>query len=272
LAGVIGHPVRHSRSPAIHNAAFRVLGLDWAYLAFDVAPGGGGAAVGAMRALGLVGLNVTMPHKVEAAMAVDRRSPVAETLAAVNTVVPVGDDLVGENTDGAGLLAALATGHDFDPSGRRCLVLGAGGSARAVILALAGAGAAVDVVARRPEQARAGALLAGPVGRVGTVEGVDGADLVVNATSVTAELPLGLDPGCLGPGQLIVDLGYQPRVTALLAAAAERGATTANGLGMLVHQAALSFRLWTGEDAPLAAMAAAAADENHPPEPDRDGR
>lgn len=262
LAGVIGHPVRHSRSPAIHNAALRALGLDWAYLAFDVAPGAGAAAVSAMRGLGLAGLNVTMPHKADVARAVDRRSPVAEALGAVNTVVAAGDELVGENTDGAGLLAALAADHGFDPAGRRCLVLGAGGSARAVVLALAGAGArSVEVVARRPEQAGAAARLADGSGRVRTVDQVEAADLVVNATPVTAELPLGLDAARLGPGQLVVDLGYQPRVTALMAAAAARGARSANGLGMLVHQAALSFRLWTGEDAPLAAMAAAAEEE-----------
>ncbi len=273
LAGVVGHPVRHSRSPAIHNAAFRSLGLDWAYLAFDVAPGAGGTAVPAMRSLGLAGLNVTMPHKHDVALAVDRRSAVAATLSAVNTVVSVGDELVGENTDGAGLLAALAADHGFDPSDRRCLVLGAGGSARAVVLALAGAGArVVEVAARRPEQAEVASRLAGAVGRVGTADGADQADLVVNATPVTGQLPLGLDPSRLGSGQLVVDLGYQPRVTALLGAAAGRGATTANGLGMLVHQAALSFRLWTGEDAPLAAMAAAAYDEGDPPEPDSGGR
>ncbi|MBW3611275.1 MAG: shikimate dehydrogenase [Actinobacteria bacterium] len=274
LAGVIGHPIRHSRSPAIHNAAYRVLGLDWAYLAFDVAPGAGAAAVGAVRSLGLAGLNVTMPHKHDAARAADRCSPVAETLAAVNTVVPVGDELEGHNTDGAGLLAALAADHGFEPCGQRCLVLGAGGAARAVVLALAGAGATeVEVVARRLEQARAAARLAGGVGRVGTVDGADGADLVVNATPVTSELPLDLDPARLGRGQLVVDLGYQPRVTALLEAAATRGARTANGLGMLVHQAALSFRLLTGEDAPLSAMAEAAFEATPPgPEPEDGGR
>ncbi len=260
LAGVIGHPVRHSRSPAIHNAAFRALGLDWAYLAFDVVPGASGAAVEAMRSLGLAGLNVTMPHKHGVALAVDRRSPVAEVLAAVNTVVAVGDELVGENTDGAGFLAALAVDHRFDPRGRRCLVLGAGGSARAVVLALGQAGAReVAVVARRAEQAEAASRLAGAAGRAAGSDEAGGAELVVNATPVTGELPLGLDPARLGPGQLVVDLGYQPRVTALLAAATVRGATTANGLGMLVHQAALSFRLWTGEEAPLPAMVIAAS-------------
>ncbi|MDP9454074.1 MAG: shikimate dehydrogenase [Actinomycetota bacterium] len=265
LAGVIGCPVRHSRSPAIHNAAFRALGLDWAYVAFDVAPGRAGAAVRAVADLGLAGLNVTMPHKHDAAGAVDRLSPVAEALAAVNTVVPVGGELVGENTDGEGFLAALAVDHGLDPSGRRCLVLGAGGSARAVILALARAGAQeVGVVARREEQAEAAAALAGDAGRVGRVDQIGDADLVVNATPVTSELPLGLDPDRLGPGQLVVDLGYHPPVTALLAAAGARGAATANGLGMLAHQAALSFRLWTGQDMPLAAVAAALAAEPAP--------
>jgi shikimate dehydrogenase len=255
LAGVIGHPVRHSLSPTIHNAAFRALGLDWVYTAFEVAPGQGRAAVEAMRTLGLSGLNVTMPHKADVAAGVDRLSPVAAALGAVNTVVVAGEALVGESTDGDGLLAALATDHGFDPSGQRCLVLGAGGAARAVVLALAAGGASeVAVVARRPERAGVATRLAGASGRTGAAGDVAGADLVVNATPVADQLPLGLRAGDLGPGQLVVDLLYHPPVTALMEAAAARGATTANGLGMLVHQAALSFRMWTGEDMPLDAV------------------
>ncbi|MDQ3305933.1 MAG: shikimate dehydrogenase [Actinomycetota bacterium] len=259
---MIGHPVRHSLSPTIHNAAFQALGLDWVYLAFDVAPGDGAAAVVSARTLGLAGLNVTMPHKAEVAMAVDRRSPVAEALGAVNTVLPVGDELVGENTDGAGLLAALAAEHGFDPDGRRCLVLGAGGAARAGVLALAGAGAeVVVVVARRAQQAEVAALLGGTRARVGRPGDVAGIDLVVNATPVSNQLPLGLREGDLGPGQLVVDLLYDPPVTALAEAARQRGATVASGVGMLIHQAALSFRLWTGQEMPLDVVEAAVAAE-----------
>ncbi|MFN2608369.1 MAG: shikimate dehydrogenase [Acidimicrobiales bacterium] len=287
LAGVIGHPVRHSLSPAMHNAAFRALDLDWAYLAFDVAAGEGAAAVGGARALGLEGLSVTMPHKEDAAGAVDLLSPAADALRAVNTVVRrPGDVLEGHNTDGAGFVDALLGDEGFDPAGRRCLVLGAGGAARAVVRALAEAGAAEVVVANRTEsRAAAAAALAGPVGRVGAPADAAGAELVVNATPVGmggvpaagAEVldlegrrlaggagagpPTVVDPSCLGPGQLVVDLVYHPPLTPLLEAARDQGAAAVNGLGMLIHQAALAFRLWTGEDPPLAVMSAAALGE-----------
>lgn len=260
VAAVVGHPVRHSLSPVIHNAAFRSLGLDWVYAAFDVAPENGRAALDAMRVLGLAGLNVTMPHKADVAAAVDHLSPVASALGAVNTVVAKGGTLTGESTDGAGLLATLIADHGFDPSGRRCLVLGAGGAARAVVLALGQAGASeVVVVARDAERADRAAQLAGKGGRVGRAADVADADLVVNATPVSDQVPLGVPADNFGTGQLVMDLLYAPAITALMEAAEAGGATTANGLGMLVHQAALSFRLWTGEDMPLDAVGAALA-------------
>lgn len=270
MAAIIGDPVRHSLSPAMHNAAFAALGLDWVYVAFEVPLGGAPAAVAGARALGLVGLSVTMPHKAAVIPVLDRLSPVAEALHAVNTVVRVSDDvLVGENTDGAGFVDALREDEGFDPEGRRCLVVGAGGAARAVVRALAGAGAAeVVVVNRTPERASAAAALAGPVARVGDIAEASDADLVVNAT------PVGMggsgpgegdasvvDPALLGPGQMVVDLVYHPPVTPLLAAARSRGAVGVSGLGMLIHQAAHAVRLWTGEDPPLAVMSAAALAE-----------
>lgn len=262
LAAVIGCPVRHSLSPTIHNAAFRALGIDWVYTALEVAPGGGAAAVEAMRTFGLGGLNVTMPHKADVAGAVDRASPVAAVLGAVNTVVAHAGELVGESTDGAGLLAALAYDHSFDPSGQSGLVLGAGGAARSAVLALAAAGASqVTVVARRPEQAAVAVALAGVSGRAGAAGDVAGADLVINATPVADRLPLDVVADDLGPGQLVVDLLYDPPVTALAEAARRRGATVANGVGMLVHQAALSFKLWTGEEMPLDVVETAVAAE-----------
>lgn len=258
---MIGWPVRHSLSPVIHNAALRELGIDWAYLAFEVPPGSAPAAVDAVRALGLAGLNVTRPHKDAVAAAVDRLTPVAEALGAVNTVVPDGDELLGDNTDGAGFLAALAAEHGFDPAGRRCVVLGAGGAGRAVVLALAGAGADdVAVVTRRIEPGERAARLGRSVGRVGTAADVAGADLVVNATPVADELPLAVDAAHLTRGQLVVDLLYEPPISALLATAVTAGAATANGLGMLVHQAALSLTRWTGEAAPVATMRRAVVD------------
>jgi shikimate dehydrogenase len=200
---------------------------------------------------------------------VDRRSPAADALGAVNTVVPAAGALVGENTDGQGFLDALRQDEGFDPAGRRCLVLGAGGAARAVIHALAAARAAeIVVVNRTAARGEAAALLAGPAGRVGTEEEAAGADLIVNATpvgmatrGVTGTGALPLDPVRLHGGQVVVDLVYDPPVTALLDAARARGAVAVNGLGMLIHQAAHSFRLFTGEDPPLEVMSAAVAAE-----------
>ncbi|HZQ27305.1 MAG TPA: shikimate dehydrogenase [Acidimicrobiales bacterium] len=261
VAGVIGHPVRHSLSPVLFNAAFRALDLDWAFLAFDVPEGEAPAALDGVRALGLDGLSVTMPHKETVAKAVDRLSHTAERLAAVNCLVRRGAELVGHNTDGAGFIDALRTDEGFDPDGRRCLVLGAGGAARAVVLALAEAGASEVVVAGRTRsRAEVAADLAGPVGKATDDPSGVGADLVVNATPVGMDVQPGIpiDAEELRPGCVVVDLIYHPPHTQLLEAARARGAVAVNGLGMLIHQAAHGFRLWTGEDPPLEVMSAAA--------------
>ena len=264
LAAVIGFPVRHSLSPAMHNAAFGELGLDWVYVAFEVAPEAVPAAFAGARALDIRGLSVTIPHKAAALAEVDDVSPVARAVGAVNCVVPDGEGgLLGDNTDGAGFLASLAD-EGFAPAGRRCAVLGAGGAARAVVHALAGAGAAeVVVVNRTPQRAEETASLAGAAGRIGTAADVEHVDLVVNATPLglagAGAESLPLDPELFGPGQLLVDLVPNPAITALMRAARARGAQVAGGLGMLVHQGALAFELWTGHPAPLGVMRAAAA-------------
>jgi shikimate dehydrogenase len=265
-------------SPALHNAAFTALRLDWVYVAFPVATGQGAAAVAAMRVLGLAGLSVTMPHKGDVAGAVDRLAPTASRLGSVNTISwapsAAGPALEGDNTDGAGFLDALRGDDGFDPAGRDCVVLGAGGAARAVTLALSEAGAAtVHVVARRADAAAEGAALAGPAGRalaVGTPSSaradldavVEAADLLVNATPVgmaaTDGLPFHLDGGVLHRGQFVADLIYAPATTPLLAEARAGGARTANGLGMLINQAARQVAIWTGRPAPVEAMSAAA--------------
>jgi shikimate dehydrogenase len=265
VVGVMGDPISHSLSPLLHNTAFDALGLDWVSVGFPVPSGRAQVALAGARSLGVRGLSVTMPHKEDVARLVDRRSESAERLGAVNCVIFQAETTVGENTDGPGLVGALKRGDRFDPAGHRCLVLGAGGAARAVIDALAVAGATeVIVVNRTAERAAAAAALAGAVGRVGEPGDAPGCDLIVNATPVgmvgarqagTAALPL--DPGLLGPHQVVVDLIYHPAETAWLAAARQRGATTANGLGMLVHQAALQLAAWTGLEPPVEAMWAA---------------
>lgn len=268
LAGVIGDPVVHSLSPVIHNAAFRALDLDWVYVAFEVAEGSAAQAVGGLRALGVGGLNVTMPHKQAVVDAVDRLTPTAELLQSVNTISWRGQHLLGDSTDGAGFVDALRHDEGVDPSGRHAVVLGAGGAARAVVLALANAGAAsVTVLNRTPEHAEAAVALAPDRVRTGLLEAAGGAlaeaDIVVNATPIgmagTSEAGrLPFDPAGLRNGQVVVDLVYHPLRTALLEEARAHGCIPVTGLGTLIHQAAHAFRAWTGEDPPLEVMSAAA--------------
>lgn len=263
VAAVIGHPVVHSLSPALHNAAFASLGIDWVYAAFDVAEGDADRALDAMQVLGLGGLSVTMPHKAQVASAVHRLDPAAAALRSVNTVVVEHDGtLSGYSTDGAGLIASLEEcGHDVN--GARACVLGAGGAGRAIVDALARAGASrIDVVNRTAAAADEAVALAGDRGSVASASAVADADLVINATSVgmhSTELPC--DPALLRAGQVVVDIVYQPRRTALLDAAQTAGAATVDGLGMLVHQAVLQQRLWHGQVPDPAVMRAAAEAE-----------
>ena len=268
VAGVMGTPIRHSLSPAIFNAAFGAAGLDWAYLAFEVPDGAAGLAMAGVRALGIDGMSVTMPHKAAVLDALDELSEDATALGAVNCISRRGGLLLGDNTDGPGFVDSLRIDEGIEVSGARCVVVGAGGAGRAVARALGRAGSAsVTILNRSRAPAERAALLAGPSGRMGTVADVADADIVVNATplgmgvlvSTSGEPePLPVDPDQLGAGQVLVDLVYHPAVTPLLAAARDRGIRTVNGLGMLIHQAAHAFRLWTNEDPPLEAMSAAA--------------
>jgi shikimate dehydrogenase len=265
LAGVIGDPVRHSLSPVMHNAAFASAGLDWLFVALPVERGAGVRAMDAIRALGIEGLSVTMPHKADAASACDELRGDAGRLRSVNCVSRGdGGTLVGESTDGEGFLRSLReAGHE--PSGAAALVLGAGGAGRAVVLALAGAGARVTVAARRPEAAAEATALAPGIDSVGwdaVGAAARSSDLIVNATPIgmggaapgeePGRLPLG--GADLRAGQVVADLVYHPRRTALLELADARGAATVEGVGMLVHQGAIAFERWTATPAPITVM------------------
>ena len=263
VAAVIGNPVRHSLSPALHNAGFAATGVDWVYTAFEVEAGGARAALDAMRTFGLGGLSVTMPHKEDVAELVDELDAAAAALHSVNTVVPISDGrLKGHSTDGAGFLASLAA-QGVEIEGKRVCVLGGGGAARAIVDALARAGAAaITVVNRSHERATVAAALAEGVGAVGQPDAIADCDILVNATSIgmgSDELPC--DPQLLHDGQVVADIVYHPRSTALLAAARDRGAHTVEGLGMLVHQAVVQQQLWTGISPDPAVMWAAAERE-----------
>jgi shikimate dehydrogenase len=263
VAAVIGDPVRHSLSPVLHNAAYAELGIDWTYVAFEVPDGATKQALEAMRALGIAGLSVTMPHKTAAAAVCDELSDDAAALQSVNTVTRLdGGRLHGDSTDGEGFVRAVADAWRA-PADTRVAVLGAGGAARAVVRALGQARAHVVVCARRDDAARVAAGLAAGAqtcGWDGCADAVRNADVVVNATPVgmgdDARAPVALD--ALGPGHVVVDLVYHPLETPLLGGARARGALVIDGLGMLVHQAALQIERWTGHTAPVAAMRAAA--------------
>jgi shikimate dehydrogenase len=264
--GVIGWPVDHSLSPLIHNTAFIALQMNWVYVPMPVPPEELPAAMAGMAALGIAGANVTMPHKTGAAALADDVSDDARRLNAVNTIVVGAGGLAGHNTDSPGFDRFLRRDAGFEASGRRALLFGAGGAGRACALALARAGLAHLTVALR-EPARAAALL-GTVDDLGLdVEVVEMAhaaacevDLVINATPLGTHdevLPLPM----LGSESLVVDLLYHPAVTPMQRVARDAGAAAFGGLGLLLHQAALSFELWTGRQAPLEAMSAAALAE-----------
>lgn len=256
---VLGHPVTHSRSPAMHNAALAELGMaaEWSYEAIDVGPDRFEQRIGAMPAEGFVGANVTVPHKGAAILVADVLSETAREIGAANTLSFAAGEIRADNTDAEGLLAALPA----PPGGRRALVLGAGGAGRAAVWALLREGAEVEVWNRTELRGRhlceelGGAPVASPdTGAYG---------LIVNTTSVGmrgedpfAELPL--SPRGFAPGQAVVDMVYDSGPTALLAAAAAAGATTVDGVEVLVQQGARSFRIWTGRKPPLDAMRAAA--------------
>lgn len=262
-AAVIGDPVSHSLSPVIHNAGFAALGIDARYDAVTVPVGGVAGVVARMRRERWLGMSVTMPHKDTAVAEVDDLTDIASRLGAVNCLSWDGDRLVGDNTDGAGVVWALRERLGVESFGT-VAVLGAGGAARACIVALAEAGATeIVIVNRSAGRAEAAASLAPGVARVGTATDAADAHVVVNATPLgMADAAAGeaLPPVVPGDGAVALDLIYHPLRTAWLDVAAAGGATTANGVGMLVGQAAVAFERWTGRSAPVDAMWAAVTD------------
>jgi shikimate dehydrogenase len=287
--GVLGWPVAHSRSPAIHNAALASLGMtDWRYQRLPVPPALFAETILALGASGFVGANVTIPHKQAALAVAHRASPTASAIGAANTLVFARDGTIAaENTDAPGLIAALGQ----SPKGMRALVLGAGGSARATAWALREAGAGeVSVWNRTPERA---AALARDLG-VRAIRHLERADLLVNCTSVGLEgsdrgparpagttaprvasapgwpdrgpdtlAQLGLTFESVGEYAFVVDMVYRDGPTQLLEAARAHGAQTLDGLEILVAKGALSFELWTGRAAPLQVMRSAARDHDN---------
>jgi len=265
---LIGHPVAHSLSPTLHNAAFAALGLDAHYEARDVAPHDLASAIQAFRQPDCLGANVTAPHKQAVVALVDQLSDEVVALGALNTIVNQSGRLIGANTDARGL-ARWMREVGIDPAGRPVLVLGAGGAARATVWALADLGAgsirvlnrtvvrAEDLVeALRPRLERTD-LSWGPLEQAAEQPATPWA-VVVNATSLSHRgTAPDVHPGCYSRDCVAIDLAYNPRETGFMVAARLAGARAENGLGMLLHQAALAFERWTGQAAPMEAYAAA---------------
>jgi shikimate dehydrogenase len=257
---VLGHPVGHSRSPAMQNAALAELGMgeEWRYEAIDVSPDEFERLVRGMADEGFVGANVTVPHKTAALAVAEALSETAREIGAANTLSFAGGDIAADNTDADGFLAALPAA----PGGRSALVLGAGGAARAVVWALVREGAEVGVWNRTPLRSR---HLCEELGGNPAAEPVAADyELIVNATAVglAGEDPfeaLPLDPDDFSPGQVVVDLAYGEEPTSLSSAAEAAGAITVDGIEVLVRQGALSFQIWTGREPPLDAMRTAAS-------------
>ncbi|BCW97706.1 MAG: shikimate dehydrogenase (NADP(+)) [Armatimonadota bacterium] len=264
VLAVFGCPVEHSLSPAMHNAAIRALGLDLVYVPFRVERDRLREAVAGVRALGFLGVNLTIPLKEQAVTLVDGLSPGAARVGSVNTLWWKDGSLMGESTDGPGFISSLEEAGGLPDT---ALVLGAGGSGRAICFALAERAVRIILANRTPERAR---KLAEELGDAQVrvipmdAEALRGAcreaDLVVNCTSVGMSPNIGvspLPPDTLRAGQTVYDLVYNPLETRLLADARAAGARAINGVRMLVHQGAYSFRLWTGVEPPLDVMEAA---------------
>jgi len=266
LYGVIGDPVRHSRSPVMMNRAFAETGVNGAYLAFHIAPERLGAFIAGIRAMGVRGVNVTIPHKVDVMAHLDEIDAGARAVGAVNTIVNDGGRLIGYNTDGIGYVRSLREEAAGELAGRRILILGAGGAARGIVYGLSlERPARITIANRTPERAERLAESLGadvPVDAIGQ-ERLEAAcaeaDIVVNTTSAgmhphTDEVPLGVEAAWLRTGAIASDIIYNPLKTRFLREAESRGCRIHGGLGMFIYQGAYAFEYWTGVPAPVAVM------------------
>lgn len=274
LTGVFGDPVDENPTVVMMEAAFAALGLPWRYLNLNVSPAALADAVKGLRAMRFRGINLTIPHKCEILQHLDEVAADARIMGAVNTVYAQAGRLIGANTDGKGFLKALTDDGGIAPQGKHFMVLGAGGAARAMTVELALAGAAEIIVVNR-DPARGQALVDllqanTPVKAeyrpwLGDVVVPASTEVLVNATSIglfpDVDAMPAVDLGSIRPGMLVCDVIPNPPRTRFLDAATARGATTLDGLGMLVYQGAIAFSLWTGVEAPVAVMKQALAAE-----------
>ncbi|OPA78363.1 shikimate dehydrogenase [Paenibacillus selenitireducens] len=262
--GVIGDPIRHSKSPLMHNSALQALGIDGVYTALHVKPEDIGEAIRGIRALGFRGINVTIPHKLNVIPLLDELDEGAKFIGAVNTIVNDKGRLIGYNTDGIGYVRSLKEEVEPDLAGRRILVIGAGGAARGIVYALTQESPEVIWIANRTiERAEELALALQHCGNlvgIGTEQISDicgDVDIIINTTSVgmfphMEETPISLEG--FRTDIIVSDLIYNPLETTILRQARERGSRTHGGLGMFVYQGAYAFEYWTGQTAPIEVM------------------
>jgi shikimate dehydrogenase len=264
LYAVIGYPVRHSFSPLMHSAAFRARKINAVYLAFEVSPENLKDALGGIKSLGILGLNVTLPHKEACIPFLDEVEPTAKLIGAVNTLHLKDGKLIGYNTDGQGFIRALKETLKIKPKGKRFFILGAGGASRAVGFNLAKEGAKAisfyDVVRSKAENLVIDLRLNFPNCKIRLASSLPqhlkDFDCLINATPVGLKKndPLILNPVSLHPKLAVCDLIYNPAQTKLLKLAKSRRLRTMNGLGMLLYQGVIAWELWIGRKVPVAAM------------------
>jgi shikimate dehydrogenase len=270
ICGVIGDPIEHTLSPIMHNAAFNALKLDYAFLAFKVKPAEVGNAVNGMRALGIVGLNVTMPHKSAVINYLDEVEQAAKATGSVNTILNKDGKLFGFNTDGIGALKALKE-NGVAPKGRKVLLLGAGGAARAIAYTMAKEADELVVLNRtvKPAEELANLLkgtlnkkvVAGSLSPSTIKQNLQDSDILVNATSVGMKPNANQSPVApewLKTDLAVMDIVYNPVETKLVKDAKVAGAKVVSGVEMLIYQGAASFEIWTGKSAPVQVMKKAA--------------
>lgn len=262
IVGIFGHPVEHTASPYIHNAAFEALKLNWAYLPFEVAPQLLESAVKAIIPLNIQGVNVTIPHKKAVVPFLDELSPEADFIGAVNTIVKKDDKLIGHNTDGEGFIKALEE-EKISLSEKNILILGAGGASYGICRELLSKGVGKLTIANRTLKKAEDLqkLLVKvdilPLERISLESILKDTNIIINTTSVGMKEndPLLINGDCLTSSlEAVVDIIYSPPETKLLKMAKDKGIKTVNGLSMLLYQGALSFELWTGKKAPIEVM------------------
>lgn len=280
LVACLGQPVRENPTGVMQEAAFRALGIQWRYLTIEVAPADLGDAITGVRALGMRGANLTIPHKVAVMQHLDEIASDAATIGAVNTIRREGKRLIGENTDGKGFLSGLRLDALLDPGGKKAVILGAGGAARAIVTELALAGAA-DIVVLNRSRDRGSKMVAELAGKTrarirfeewqGTYAVEPQTDLLVNATSIglypDVDAVPSVDLASASARLLVCDAVPNPPQTALLRMAGDLGFGVLDGLSMLVYQGAIGFRMWTGLDAPVSVMKSALREVFGPPGP-----